>query len=175
MSSDLRVAPSQLETSDAAELVWRVIEPAWNAVNIYDGPEALATDLAPLSPGQRALLALHWCISEVSNGGFDQFFTNPSGLLADNAADGLARIGASESVRILREAIDIFASRPASPELDDPAFDEAADAEAFDAYRARHAPLEDRFYELIETELYPLAARYVREHAEEFTNDAPAA
>lgn len=168
MSANLRVASSQLEIDDDSELTWRVIEPAWNAVDIYDGPESLAADLSPLSSGQRALLALHWCVSEVSNGGFDQFFTNPSGLLATEAVHGFERIGASESGRVLREALDIFASRPDSLNPDDPAFDEAADAEAFDAYRARQAPLQERFYQLMDAELYPRAAAYVRDHREEF-------
>jgi hypothetical protein len=175
MSSDMRVPPSHLEIKDDAELAWRVIEPAWGAVNIYDGPEPLAADLATLSPGQRALLAMHWCVSEVMNGGFDQFLTNPSGLLAGEAVHGFALVGAVESEALLRQAIDIFAARPTSPDLSNPDFDEAADAEAFDAYRARHAPLEDRLYELVETEIYPRAAAYVRSHPEQFVHQAPAA
>jgi hypothetical protein len=168
MNSDFRAPRASLETVDDAELAWRVIELAWDATRIHDGPEALAADLARLSPGQRALLALHWCVSEVMNGGFDQFFTNPSGSLAAEALRGFARIGAVESEEILRQATDIFASRPSPPDLTDPEFDEAVDAEPFDAYQARHAPLEDRFYELVETELYPRAASYVRAHPEEF-------
>ena len=159
MSGDLRVPVSQLETDDDAEMAWRVIEPAFNAVDIYGGTESLAADLALLSPGQRALLALHWCVSEISNGGFDQFFTNASGLLASEAVQGFERIGASESARVLREAISIFASRPDSLDSDDP---------EFDAYLARHAPLEDVFYELMDTELYPRAAVYIRGHRDEF-------
>ena len=52
---------------------------------------------------------------------------------------------------------------------DDPAFDEVEDAERFDAYRARYEPLEERFYELVDAEIYPRAAAYVRAHPGEFT------
>lgn len=170
MSSDLRVAPSCLQLADPAELTWRVIEPAWHAVNIYDGPDVLDADLQSLSHGQRALLGIQWCVSEVLNGGFDQFLTNPSGLLAGEALRGFAVIGASESEGTLRTAIEIFASRPAGPAPGEADFDEAADAEAFDAYRARHALLEQRFYALLDPEVYPRAAAYVRDHHAEFVH-----
>ena len=168
MTADLRVPRALLETPDDAELAWRVTEPAFAATNVYDGPAALAADLARLSAGQRALLALHWCVSEVSNGGFDQFLMNPSGLLADEAVAGFGRIGAAESLGVLRQAIAIAADRPAELDADDPASDEADHAAAFDAYLARHQPLEERFFDLVELELYPRAAEYVRLHPAEF-------
>jgi hypothetical protein len=76
-SPDLRVDRAVLAESDAATLAWAVIEPAYNAVSFYDGLDVFAASMSPLTPGQRALLALHWCVAEVSNGGFDQFFLNP--------------------------------------------------------------------------------------------------
>ena len=165
---DLRVPPNVLDGADDAELAWRVIGPAYDAVSIHDGPAALAADLARLTPGQRALLALHWCVSEVSNGGFDQFFTNPSGLLVDEALAGFDRIGAREAAAVLREALELFATRPEPGDPAEPAFDDDEDEVAFDAYRARHEPLEDRFYDLVDEELYPRAAAYVRAHRGDF-------
>jgi hypothetical protein len=168
MSDRLRVSAARLDTADDAELAWRAIEAAWGAVSLYDGPVALADELAPLSVGQRALLALHCCVAEVSNGGFDQFFTNASGLVADEALAGFERLEAYASAAVLREAMGLRAARPSSPDLDDPMFDEAEVADAFDAYLGRLAPLEERFYELMESELYPRAAAYVRAHMVEF-------
>ena len=167
MNADLRVPADCLEIEDDADLAWRVIEPAYEAVNIYDGPEVLAADLARLTPGQRALLALHWCVSETMNGGFDQFFTNPSGLLMDEATAGFERIGAREAAGILTEARHILASRPWAPGAagSDP---EMEDEDRFEAYLARYEPLEERFYTLVDDELYPRAAAYVRAHPHEF-------
>ena len=162
MTPELRVPAAHLDTPDDAALVWRAIERVYGAVS--DG----AIALAKLSDGQRALYALHWCVAEVSNGGFDQFLTNWNSAFADETVVGFERIGAWESAEVLRNAIDVFASRPPDPDLTDPEFDEAADAEAFDAYRSRHAPLEDRFHALSESELYPRAAAYVRAHLSEF-------
>lgn len=169
MNRDLRVPAAHLADADDAELAWRVIEPAFEEVSIYDGPEVLATHLRSLTGGQRALLALHWCVSETMNGGFDQFFTNPGGLLADEAYAAFERIGAPEAAALLAEARAILPSRPAEADPTDPEFDEVDHAERFDAYRARYEPLETRFYELVDTKIYPRAAEYVRAHPNEFT------
>lgn len=168
MIPDLRVPSDHLAGVADDELAWRVIEPAFGAVDIHDGPEVLANQLRALTQGQRALLALHWCISETMNGGFDQFFTNPSGLLVEEARAGFGRVGVPEAAKLLDEALAIFARRPAEPDVEDPEFDEAKDAERFDAYRAQHEPLEDRFFALVDEELYPRVAAYVRAHPDEF-------
>ena len=74
MHTDLRVSVDSLDEEDDADLIWRVIAPAYEAVGLYDGPEAVGRDLISLTSGQRALLAMHWCVAETLNGGFDQFF-----------------------------------------------------------------------------------------------------
>ena len=168
MSLDLRVPADRLADVDDAELAWRAIEPVFAAVSIYDGPEVLAEQLQALTSGQRALLAIHWCVSETLNGGFDQFFTNPTGLLADEARAGFERAGLPAAARLLDEARAILAERPVGPNPGDPEFDEAEDAERFDAYRARHEPLEEQFYALVDGALYPRLGAYVRAHREEF-------
>jgi hypothetical protein len=169
MQPDLRITADRLLGVDDSELAWRVIEPAYDAVSIYDGPEALGEHLRVLTGGQRALLAVHWCVSETLNGGFDQFFTNPSGLLADEARTGFQLVGLPQAAKLLDEASAILADRPAAPDIDDPEFDEAEDDERFDAYRGRYGPLESQFYELVNDALYPRLAAYVRARPEQFT------
>jgi hypothetical protein len=168
MMADLRVPADCLESVGDADLAWRVIERAYAAVDLYDGPEVLAADLARLTPGQRALLALHWCVAETSNGGFDQLFTNPSGLLVDEVRSAFERIGAMEAAGVLAEARRLLASRPREPDAADPGCDETEDADRFEAYLARYEPLEERFHALMDHELYPRAAAYVRAHPQEF-------
>jgi hypothetical protein len=168
MTTDLRVSVDTLDDEDDADLTWRVIAPAYEAVSLSDGPDALARDLASLTPGQRALLAMHWCVAETLNGGFDQFFTNPSGLLADEAIVGFERLGVPELGGILRAAREILATRPAEADTNAAAFDEATEADRFDAYLERYEPLEHEFHVILDGALYPRAAAYVRSHAEEF-------
>jgi Domain of unknown function (DUF4375) len=165
---DLRVDPRVLREADPAELAWAVIAPAYDAVSFYDGPEGLAGSMRALTPGQRALLALHWCVAEVSNGGFDQFFSNATGLLADQAVEGLRLIGATEAADVVVRAREVFAERPPAGDPDDPDFDEYEDSVEFDAYQERHDPLQERFYALCDAEIYPKAAAYVRAHPDEF-------
>ncbi|HEX2081161.1 MAG TPA: DUF4375 domain-containing protein [Longimicrobium sp.] len=168
LSPDLRVDPQSLREADPAELAWAVIAPAYDAVSFYDGPEALAESMRALTPGQRALLALHWCVAEVSNGGFDGFFTNPSGLLATEAVEGFRRIGATEAADLVARALEVFAERPPTGEPENPEFDEYEDAVAFDAYDERYDPLQERFFALLDAEIYPKAAAYVRGHPDQF-------
>ena len=58
-----------------------VIEPVFWSVSIYDGPEKYESDLASFSNEQRLLLAYHWYLSEVNNGGHDQFYYNSTGIV----------------------------------------------------------------------------------------------
>jgi hypothetical protein len=169
MQPDLRITADRIVGVDDAELAWRVIELAYDAVSIHDGPEVLEEHLRPLTDGQRALLAVHWCVSETLNGGFDQFFTNPSGLLADEARFGFELVGLPQAAKLLDEARAILADRPPAPDPDDPDFDEAEDDERFDAYRGRHEPLEAQFYALVSDSLDQRLAAYVRARPEQFT------
>ena len=157
-----------LDDSDDVGLAWAVIEPAYHAVNIYDGPEALAATLAPLTRGQRALLAVHWCIAEVTNGGFLQFFDNPTGVLAAEAREGFRRIGVPEAAAALESATEIVANAPPAVQPEDPNYDEFVAIEALDALRAQLEPLETRFFQLVDEKIYPAAATYVRGHRNEF-------
>jgi len=167
MAFDLRVPADVLLVDDEAELCWRVIEPAYNAMGFGDGTGPLDV-LRQLTPGQRALLAVHWCVSETLNGGFDQFFTNPIGELAYDARLGFERIGVPEGAMLLNAAHALQSSRPARTDPDDPAFDEAEAADQRDEYLAAYSPLEERFYALVDHDLYPRAAAYVRTHPDEF-------
>jgi len=87
---------------------WRLIEPVWHRVRIYDGPRAFTEQFEQISVSQQNLLASHWCKSEVCNGGFHQFFMNPTGLLSPEAADAFSNIGLPETAAIVRQAMAFF-------------------------------------------------------------------
>ncbi|MCW8133282.1 MAG: DUF4375 domain-containing protein [Planctomycetota bacterium] len=53
-------------------------------------------------------MAAHWCQSEVGNGGFHQFFTNPTGVLAPEALEGFESIQRPDLARLLRSAMLYF-------------------------------------------------------------------
>lgn len=166
---DLRVERSVLDEPDDAELAWRAIERVYDAVDIHVGASALDAQLARLTAGQRALLALHWTVAEVSNGGFDQFFLNSTGDLADEALAGFRHIGADRSAALLEQLFATFpGGRPSRDQEARASFLESLDDEERDARFETH---DEAFYELTESELYPRAGAYVRAHPQEFVRD----
>lgn len=88
-----------------AEGYWDHIEPFWEAVSIYDGPETFLRQFADMPEHAGHLFAVHWCISEVCNGGFHQFFYNSTGVLAPEALAGFKTVGMPETAAIVAEAI----------------------------------------------------------------------
>ena len=90
------------------ELYWSVVEPFWRAVSIYDGSEIFLRQFHTLPSKARHLFATHWCQSEVRNGGYYQFFTNPTGVLAPEALAGFEAIGLTEWAATLAEAMRFF-------------------------------------------------------------------
>ena len=168
MAPDLRVESATLSEPDDAELAWKVIAPAYDAVDIYSGPTAFLESLQPLTRGQRALLAINWCVAEVHNGGFLQFFDNPTAVVAAEAVTGLRLIGVPEGAELILAATALLKSEPSRSGASDRALDANGDADSLDALRERLAPLEERFDQLVEESVYSQAAAFVRSHQDDF-------
>lgn len=152
--------PAELvEIADDA-LVWGAIEYVWDAVSIYDGIEILEAGLALATEKQGHFYAIWWTISEVRNGGFHQYFANPTGIVAPVALQGLRLLGESRTTAALAEASRLFEGGPIANQshrlkvlrsLPKHAFEEQDNA-FWDAYP--HA--------------FRLAGAYIREHPNEF-------
>jgi len=78
-----------------------VIEPVFCSVSIYDGPKRYEEDLSKFSNEQRLVLAYHWYLSEVNNGGHDQFYWNSTGIVWPDALRAFDVIGVPEVVAII--------------------------------------------------------------------------
>lgn len=89
-----------------------VIEPVFWSVSIYDGPQRYEQDLAQFSKEQRLVLAYHWYLSEVNNGGHDQFFYNSTGIVWPDALKAFAAIGADDVAAIIEAAINRLGGSP---------------------------------------------------------------
>lgn len=89
-----------------------VIEPVFWAVSIYDGPEQYEKDLANFSTEQRLVLAHHWYLSEVNNGGHDQFYYNSTGVVWPDALEAFTRIGLTDVAAIIRESANRLGGKP---------------------------------------------------------------
>jgi hypothetical protein len=89
---------------------WSTVEPFWDAINIYEGPEAFRQtfDSAPRVSG--LMFAAHFCQSEICNGGFDQFLSNSTGVLAPEAVEGFREIGQLQIATLVESAMDLVGS-----------------------------------------------------------------
>src|SRR5215471_12027473 len=90
---------------------WTVVEPVWLPLNrTWEDPEKFVRRYRRVRSEAGHLYAAHWCQSEVRNGGFHQFFSNTTGLLAPEALEGFRAIGVVVLAEILAEALRHFGS-----------------------------------------------------------------
>ena len=147
---------------------WEQIEAAFEHVDIYNSEAEFFKGFAPLPTHVQHLLAAHWCQSEINNGGFDQFFFNPTGILAPEAEAGFRAMGLSDVADLLVEALGRFGSRYPRER------DERVNAmnsipsegtRSFLGAERRFADLDDRFYDLLQDpEFYRHADAYAALH-----------
>jgi hypothetical protein len=134
---------------------WRHVEPIWNAISIYDGPDTFLRQFSRVPEHAGHLFAVHWCISEVCNGGLHQFFSNSTGVLAPEAVAGFRAVGMPETAAIVEQAMARLPSPyPRDREDREDALD-ALDPEDMDEEDDWESPFDDldsRFYELYSTE-----------------------
>ena len=90
---------------------WQLVEPIWDVISIYDGSEAFEAQYRASPEASRTLFAAHWCQSEVRNGGFEQFFSNSTGVLAPEAVEAFKVIGMPKTARVVETAMTVFGSR----------------------------------------------------------------
>jgi len=136
--------------SSAGQLYWSVIEPIWDKVSIYGSPDLFLHQFSNLTEVQRHLFASHWCQSEVRNGGFHQFFSNSTGVLAPEAVAGFRALGLAECAALVQEAMKHFA-RPYPRETEERLAKLELLGDPFDA-------IDDRFYDAIRNDGYEKAA-----------------
>jgi hypothetical protein len=98
-----------------------------------------------LTSAERALLLAHELELEWSNGGFRQYFANPSGNRWEETLDALGRIGAGQIRRIFESALAVFGdSRPSKDQVERSEQLRNAGPTAADAL----ARLDDEYFEL---------------------------
>jgi len=87
---------------------WLLLDPVWERISIYDGPEKFLAQFNSHPLAQRTLFAAHWCQSEVLNGGFHQFFSNSTGVLAPESIAAFEALGMPRTAGIVRSAVEWF-------------------------------------------------------------------
>jgi hypothetical protein len=87
---------------------WLLVEPHWERISIYEGGDVFLEEYNRTPERARHLFAAHWCVTEVCNGGFHQFFTNSTGVLAPEAEEAFEAIGLPQMASVVRRASAIF-------------------------------------------------------------------
>ncbi|MEZ0227857.1 MAG: DMP19 family protein [Planctomycetota bacterium] len=163
----MRIARPELQYYDDQRLHWEAIERVFEAADIYEDRKKLLSILDLATKGQRALFGIWWTQSEVNNGGFGQYFSNSTAIVAPEALEGFRLVGAKKFAALLDQAMKKFpgGEMPLDREARDEAL-EKIDAAEFDA-------LNKRFYALQEKDggFFKLTSAYVQEHPEEFFED----
>lgn len=72
-----------------------------------------------LSESERAAFCIYPLDAEVKNGGFSQYFYNPSGDFAAETATALQEIGAATAVSLLERAMSVFPGSQPSKEWEE--------------------------------------------------------
>jgi hypothetical protein len=140
---------------------WAVIEPVWWTGNIYDGEAEYEKSLARFSKEQRFLLAVNWYVTEVNNGGHEQFYYNSTGIVWKDALAGFREMGLDEAAAILEESAERLGGNPS--------LDRERRWEQMDAHEPTFDDLDDRFYDLEDTiDLDAVMQEYIVQHREAF-------
>ena len=131
---------------------WDLVDPIWDTVSIYDGGDAFLKQYNASPEASRILFAAHWTQSEVRNGGFDQYFSNSTGVLAPEAAAAFRSLGMPKSAAAVEQAMAFFDSpyprdRSEREEALEAAFDSST-SDDFDPF----GELNESFFELLDTE-----------------------
>ena len=104
----INVTKKYIEDLAPTDFCVELIQPAWETVNIYGTYEEYEETLKPYPTEQRYLLAMHWLGAEVANGGFQQFLSNSTGIVWEDAYKGYQAIGSEKLTYLIEELIKIY-------------------------------------------------------------------
>jgi len=104
----INVTKEYIENLAPTDFCVELIQPAWETVNIYGSYEEYEESLKTYTIEQRYLLAMHWLGAEVANGGFQQFLSNSTGIVWEDAYKGYQAIGSEKLAYLIEELIKVY-------------------------------------------------------------------
>lgn len=156
-SITFNIGDTEIQSDD----YFAIIEPVFRSVSIYDGPERYEEDLAKFSAEQRLVLAYHWYLSEVMNGGHDQFYDNSTGIVWSDALKAFREIGHTEVAGIINESVTRFGAAPS--------LDKRERQEQLELTQPDFEDLDHQLGKLIErADFDDKVLRFIRTHRESF-------
>ena len=138
-----------------------VITPVWYSVSIYDGQAQYEKDLTRFSKEQRHVFACAWYLSEVNNGGHDQFYSNSTGIVWKDALAGFQAIGLNKFADLIVESARRLGGTPS--------FDRKERMAQLEKTKTVFDDLDDRLYDLEdEIEVEEKFLEYIRANRTKF-------
>jgi len=83
-----------------------------SSVSIYDSKDRYDREMKPFSTEQRTIFAVLWYVYEVENGGHQRFYSNSTGIVWEDALNGLERVGSIDGKEIMVSSIERFHGVP---------------------------------------------------------------
>jgi hypothetical protein len=158
----IRIDDTVIATGDPM----KVIDPVWWLATFYDGPDAYEESLKRFSKSQRLIWAMFWYVSEVNNGGHDQFYSNSTGMVWRDAVEGFEMLGVSEIAALLFESALRMGGSPS--------LDREARERQLEETNANFDDLDDQFYEIENSgavDLDAIMMEFIRANATDFYFD----
>ncbi len=152
---------TEFDELHAWDLGWALLEP----INIAEDKESEKALSKRLSPGQKALYFFWYLDSEVSNGGFIQFYWNENRKYLSAILEGLKLVDDKAMIKLVEAADRIYTKNTSrfqvgdSQENFEKLYNELADFEELDL---QYFESNDTTMELIEA--------YIRENPDAFVN-----
>jgi len=81
---------------------------ASSLIEIYQGPEVFLRTFASADRNVGLLYAAHFAQSEICNGGFQQFFSNSTGVLSQEAISGMEAVNMPQTALLLQQAASLL-------------------------------------------------------------------
>lgn len=163
-SQQQKLTPADISGTGDANLEQVIIDDIQNRFNADFSNEAQVVRM--LSRGQRAVYVTWILEGEVNNGGFNQFYFNSSGQLADLAENSFKDIGADKFADLVRQANSIYDGIKDDLEK----FNDGTIESFSKSYENNPLnDLDDKFYDLEkEVALSSLRINYIRKNVDEF-------
>jgi len=152
----LKIDDSVIDSKDS----YSVIEPVWYSADIYDGEQAYENSLKKFSVEQRYLYAVAWYLSEVNNGGHDQFYFNPTGIVWRDALAGYKAMGLTDSAAILQKSADLMGGNPS--------LDREERQRQLDERHPDFEDLDNQFFKIKDDDIEEAMKKYIKAHRKAF-------
>ena len=90
------------------EEIWDILDPIYWTIDIYNSYEEYLKSAKNFTLEQRYLNAISWYFMEVNNGGHFQFLDNSTGIVWEDALNGLKEFGMKELADNFKTVVDLF-------------------------------------------------------------------